>query len=159
MKIFTDDVVYVQKNDIMYLSNLNIDIPFSIYYKLYSNPTKIDDSNKYEFIKYDTEEEIETFKRLDWIIDYNDVKDLTIEQLNEMGESVANQKQIAITRLNFMPPYLKKECLYISEQCKKLNYKMSSIIDIIWLKKGRLTFEFPDEVKEECQKKFSKIKK
>ena len=58
MKIITDDAIYIQKNDITYLNqylSLNkLLIPTSIFEKVFgSNIVIIDNSNRYEFIKFD----------------------------------------------------------------------------------------------------------
>ena len=51
MKIITENAAYVQKND----------------------------NNRYEFVKFEDKNEIEFFKNLDWMVDYNSVKDLNEE--------------------------------------------------------------------------------
>ena len=75
MKIITDNAVYVQKNDIAYLNQTDLAIPASIFMKIFGNDI-VDDNNRYEFIKFDTPEEIEYFRNIDWMIDYNEVKNL-----------------------------------------------------------------------------------
>lgn len=94
MKIITDRAVYVQKNDIAFLNQTDLDIPASIYLKAFGNSptTIIDDSNRFDFLKFDDEREIEYFRNLEWIIDYNEVKDLDEEQLMEIGQSIAQTK-------------------------------------------------------------------
>ena len=48
MKIFRNDAVYVQKNDIAYLKNTDLSIPASIFMKVFgSGIVIIDDSNRY----------------------------------------------------------------------------------------------------------------
>ena len=76
MKIINSDSIYVQKNDIAYLNLSNLPIPVSVFIKVFGNgATIINDSNRYDFVKFEKESEIEYFKRLDWMIDYNEVKD------------------------------------------------------------------------------------
>ena len=80
MKIITDNAAYVQKNDLMYLNSSSLAIPGSIYMKVFGwGITVINDRNRYEFVKFEEDSEIEFFKDIDWMIDYNEVKDLTEE--------------------------------------------------------------------------------
>lgn len=51
MKIITDSVAYVQKNDIAYLNLTDRAIPASIFMKLFGNGiVTINDSNRYELL-------------------------------------------------------------------------------------------------------------
>ena len=70
MKIITDNAVYVQKNDIAYLYSSDLEMPVSVFMKVFGKgDTIIDDSNRYDFVKFEDESEIVFFKGLDWIID------------------------------------------------------------------------------------------
>ena len=92
MKIITNDSAYVQKNDIAYLNSSDLPIPASIFMKVFGNGvTIINDSNRYDFVKFDEESEIEYFKGLDWMINYNEVKDLSEEFKNSIGEKEYNE--------------------------------------------------------------------
>ena len=63
MKIINSDSAYVQKNDIAYLNSFDLPIPFSIFMKVFGNGvTIINDSNRYDFVKFDEESEIEFLK-------------------------------------------------------------------------------------------------
>lgn len=60
MKIITSDAVYVQKNDIIMLNHTDLAIPVSIFMKLFgSGIVIIDDSNRYEFVKFEERLEID----------------------------------------------------------------------------------------------------
>ena len=62
MKIITNDAVYVQKNDMGFLNQTDLLIPVSVFLKVFGNGiTIIDDSNRFEFIKFEDKEEIEFF--------------------------------------------------------------------------------------------------
>lgn len=101
MKIITDNAVYVQKNDIAYLNQTDLAIPASIFMKVFgSGIVIIDDSNRYEFVEFDAPEEIEFFKGIDWMIDYNEVKDLSEEETITLGQSIAEEKNSIAQRFN-----------------------------------------------------------
>ncbi len=69
MKIITDNAVYVQKNDIAYLNQIDLAIPASVFMKFFGNGIVINDSNRYEFVKFEELEEIDFFKGIDRMID------------------------------------------------------------------------------------------
>ena len=103
MKIITDNAIYVQKNDMVYLNQLDLAIPTSIFMKVFgSGVVIIDDSNRYEFVKFDAPEEIEFIKGIDWMIDFNKVKDLSEEEMITLGRSIAEERNRVAHKLNSM---------------------------------------------------------
>ena len=132
VKIITDDAVYVQKNDITYLNHTDLPIPASIFMKVFGNGiVVVDDSNRYEFEKFENTDEIEFFKGLDWIVDYNSVKDLSDDEIIEIGQSIAQ-------KFNSMSSDERKENMEMITQCELLDFKMYSLRDILWFKNGKL---------------------
>lgn len=66
MKIITEEAVYIQKNDIEHLYLVELPIPSSIFIKVFGNGViTINDDNRYDFIRFSGEKEIEFFKSLD----------------------------------------------------------------------------------------------
>ena len=94
MKIITDDAAYVQKNDFAYLNHSELPIPASIFLKVCESGVFIVcDENRYDFIKFSEPHEIEFFKDIDWIIDYNDVKDLSLEDIVEVANKISDERR------------------------------------------------------------------
>ena len=98
MKIFHKEnnrtVVYVQMQDLMFIVHDldDIAIPASIMNYFFSKSFVIvNDSNRFDFVKFDKEPEVAFFKTLNFIIDYNDYKDLTDEQFQERFKSVVGE--------------------------------------------------------------------
>lgn len=151
MKIFRNEAVYVQKNDVAYFNKFDEPILASVYVKLFSEPVNIiNDRNRYEFIKYDEEQEIEFFKKQEWILDYDDVKSLTDEELIQLGTSFSDKLNELASVIN-NPSTLEETAKALYEQYQKLQYKMYSLRDYIWYKQGKLNINFPKEI-EEIQK-------
>ena len=147
MKIITENAVYVQKNDITYLNHTDLPIPASIFIKVFGNGVVIiDDSNRYEFEKFEDNHEIEFFKRLDWIVDYNSVKDLSDDEIIEIGKSIAQSKNQIAKQFNSMSENERKENLEMVTQCELLDFKMYSLRDILWFKQGHLKMTLPEGV-------------
>lgn len=144
MKIINGEKVYVQKNDI---NQSDLPIPASIFMKVFGNGIVIiDDSNRYEFVEFTTPEEIEFFKSLDWMIDYNEVKDLSEEETIELGQSIAQEKNEIAQKFNSMNPDDRKKNMNMVSQCELLDFKMYSLRDVLWFKQGHISMELPDDV-------------
>ncbi len=147
MKIITDNAIYVQKNDMVYLNQLDLAIPTSIFMKVFgSGVVIIDDSNRYEFVKFDAPEEIEFIKGIDWMIDFNKVKDLSEEEMITLGRSIAEERNRVAHKLNSMTQEEIKENMNMVSQYKLLDFKMYSLRDVLWFKQGKIKIELPEGV-------------
>ena len=93
MKIVTDNAVYIQNKDIIYLSRINVPVPSSLFKQIYNDDIVIiDDLNGNGFVKLDKDSEIQFFKSLDWIVDYQKVKDLNIDDFKKLKQKIINEK-------------------------------------------------------------------
>lgn len=147
MKIITDSAVYVQKNDIAYLSSSDLAIPASIFMKILDNGKFIvNDSNRYDFIKFEEESEIEYFKGLDWIIDYNEVKDLSDEEIIELGQGIGKEREEIANTFNSMSKEEKRKSADMITKCYLLDFKFYSLRDILWFKQGHIKMKLPNEL-------------
>ncbi len=145
MKILKENKVYVQKNDMAYINSTDLPIPASIYMRVFGRGiTIIDDSNRYEFIEFTKPEEVEYFKSLDWIVDYNAVKDLTEEELIQLGQEIAAEKNRRANEFNAKPKSVRQQQYNaVMAELELLDYKMYTLRDIIMLNKGELDFPLP----------------
>ncbi len=148
MKIITDNAVYVQKNDIAYLNQTDIAFPVSIFMKVFfgNGVVIINDSNRYEFVEFDKPEEIKFFKDIDWMIDYNAVKDLSEQETIALGQRIAEEKNSIAQRFNSMPPEEREKNMNMVSQYELLDFKMYSLRDVLWFKQGRIKMQLPDGV-------------
>lgn len=146
MKIITDNKAYVQLNDMGCLINSNISIPSSIIMKVFGKgATIIDDRNRYEFIEFNEPGEIEFFKNLDWMIDYNSIKDLVEEEIIEMGKKIAEENNAIAQIYNAMTSEEQGNHEDLIFQSELLQFKMFSLRDVLWLKQGHISMKLPDE--------------
>ena len=147
MKIFRNDAVYVQKNDIAYLNNTDLSIPASIFMKVFgSGIVIIDDSNRYDFIDFTEPKDIEFFSSLDWIFDYDDVMDLSEEEIMDLGNSIAEKRNEIVNEFSSMDKNEKEKNLSMIQQCDLLEFKLLSLRDFLWFKQGHIKIELPDGV-------------
>ena len=131
MKIITENAVYVQKNDITYLNHTDLPIPASIFMKIFGNGIVIiNDSNRYEFEKFEDDSEI----------------DLSDDEIIEIGQNIAQVKNQIAEQFNLMSEDERKENLGLVTQCELLDFKMYSLRDILWFKQGHLPMTLPEGI-------------
>lgn len=140
MKIFNKEnginKVYVQLDDLLVLYNSDAVIPSSIFDKVFLDGFTIDDNNRYDFIEFTDQDEIDFFKAIDWIVDYKDLKDKNKDELRHLYDS-------CIADLN-------SNCLGIngcdelnSSDYESYNHRAKSILDFYNVKYGNMEYPFP----------------
>ena len=150
MKIITNDSAFVQKNDIAYLSQSGLEIPASIFLKVFGGGVVIiGDHNRYDFVEFDAPEEIEFFKGIDWMIDYNEVKDLSEEEIISLGQSIAEEKNRIAQNFNSMELEERKRNMDMVSQCELLDFKIYSLRDFLWFKQGHIKMKLPTGFEQE----------
>lgn len=146
MKIITDNSVYVQRKDLKFLNtNICIEMPETIICKMFEDSFKSIKSDE-DFIKFEDDFDMEFLKDIDWIINYNDVKSLTEEELIELGEKVTEQKNELSNKFYSMDINGRLKNFDIVARCDLLKYKMQSLADVIFYKRGKLDIKLPEEV-------------
>ena len=147
MKIFTSTGVYVQKNDLAYLNNSSLTIQSSVFRKMMPEITGIvNDSNRYDFVKFETEADIEYFKNIAWIIDYDTVKDMNEGELSSYAIEIAEEQDKLVDRFNSMSPDVKKSHYYLIEENNFYDFKFNSIVSFIQYRRGIIKYKLPDEL-------------
>lgn len=147
MKIITNDAIYVQKNDIGYLNQTNITIPASIFMKVFGKGIVIiDNSNRYEFVKFEDQKEIEFFKGLDWIINYEDVRYLDEKEILKSGETISQEINNIAKTFNKMSEKEMAVNMDMVDEYELLKYKLYSLRDVLDFTRGELKFNLPEGV-------------
>ncbi len=97
MKLFHKEngkeAVYVQMQDIVYLVHeSDVSIPVSIFEKVFSwGAVFVTDGNRFDFVRFEEEHEVEFFKNLDFIIDYDKYKAFSDEELKAEVQKFENK--------------------------------------------------------------------
>lgn len=148
MKIFRNNKVYIQKNDIAYLTESDESIPNIIYNKLYRGQgiVIIDASNRYEFMEFTEPEAIDFFGKQDWIIDYDEVKDLTQSEIDELSNDIAAERDAIAIVYNGMSSEEKKKNHFLLKRREELKYKMMALRDFQLFKLGYLKMKLPENI-------------
>ena len=146
MKIFVNNKVYVQKNDLSYLLRgaEGISIPSSIIDKIFGQVFIVTDENRYEFVEFTSPEVLKFFKKCDWIVDYNLFDSMTEEEIVEYGCQINAERNKVVTSFNELSEGEKeKQYIQVSTKIELLEFKMWSIRDILCHKQGHLKFSLP----------------
>ena len=158
MKIITDNCIYVQKSDLDALGTYPIPMPLSIYLKYFKDGINLCEGNSvYSFVKFEDKNEIDFFKKLDWMVDYKEFSQLSDEELMELGKKLSRQSRELASLYESMSDdeKLNNRTLFIKHEL--LEYKIHSIAEIIWIKLRLIRITMPEGVevfdkKVNCEK-------
>lgn len=150
MKLFHTEngkeAVYVQMQDIMHLSSTNMPIPASIFTKVFTGVVIVDDSNRFEFVRFDEEDEVKLFRELDFIIDYDQYKDLTNAQLEEEWQKLLTKANQIAKKWNAMTMEERQKNSNLPQEHDNLGHMLNFLLEICAVKEGKRTMPFPDFV-------------
>ena len=141
MKIIRNNAVYVQKSDIGFLKRTNLEVPASIFMKYEESK----DNNKHDLIKYDGPNEMDYLKQIEDIVDYDEVKDLSEEELITLLQNVSDEYNFTADSFNEMSLEDKIKHIQLVTKCILLECKFYSLSDILEIKQGKLNINFPEE--------------
>lgn len=118
MKLFHTEngkeTVYVQMEDMMRLNQSSIPIPVSIFEKVFTpGIIYVNSSNRFNFVKFDEEHEVDFFREIEFILDYDQYKDLTDEQLDKEGRELTNIKPTKLQKNGILCLSTKKNKIVI----------------------------------------------
>ena len=147
MKIIRDGSVFIQKGDMAVLSASDMPIPASIFMKFFDQDVVINDGkNRYEFVEFNDESEIDFFKGLDWLIDYDEVKNLSGDDIQQLMYTTNTQRNVIAEKFNSMTPEEKENNQGMVNKCNLLLYKIDSLRDFYWFKQGYIKMQLPDGI-------------
>ena len=101
MKVFKDGKLYVNKNDLLILRKSKYQVPVSVFGGRESNLILLG-TEKHVFLEFSDEKDIEFFKKIDWIVDYDSVKDLDLEVLKKLMVNTKSTMNMLRARLDSM---------------------------------------------------------
>lgn len=165
MKVFHTEngkeAVYVQMQDIMYLSNeTDMPIPATIFEKVFTGVTIVTDANRFEFVRFDEEHEIKFFRELEFIIDFDQYKGLSDEQLEAEAQKLVVKANEIAEKWNGMKEEEREENSSLFDEHRNLGYMINFLSEIYAVKHGKRVMPFPEFVQmREEPKKPEKLKK
>lgn len=154
------EVVYVQMQDIMYLSNeTDMPIPATIFTKVFTGVVIVNDSNRFDFVRFDKEHEVKFFKEIDFIIDFDKYKEFTDEQLEEEAQKLASRSREIAEKWNSMTAEERKNNISLYSENENIGYMINFLSEIYAVKHGRRSMPFPKFVKMPWKTKKRRSKK
>lgn len=100
MKLFRNNKVYVQMNDVMFAMNYSNAIPLVIINQIFTGVVIVTNDNENDFVSFDDKAAIDYFRKLDFILDYDDYKDLSIEKLDAKAEIILKKIKDIVNKYN-----------------------------------------------------------
>lgn len=147
MKIVTEKAIYVQKVDIDRLCDNDVFIPYSI---LHCGIT-IDENTKYEFVKFDKEEDINYFNSIDWIMDYDELKKLSNEEIINMWKSMKEEKEKITQQYETMKSGQNDEVSKMIRRSLSLHLKTWFLTEFLSFRYGDLEMPLPEEIESQVK--------
>ena len=148
MKIITNNAAYLQKYYLGILTSSTlisgVGVPVSMF-----DVTRKKSFKKYnakDFIKYTKKEEIETLRASDWIIDYNEYINKSIDEIKAEIENVDLEGEEINEYFNSLNEKQKEvEYGYLTIKANMLKYKRESLVDILKLKENNKTMVYKED--------------
>ncbi len=151
MKLFHTEngkeVVYVQRHDMMYInSDIDIPIPASIYLKFFDGITIVDDSNRFEFVKFEEDDAVKYFKELEFIIDFDKYKSLTDDKLEEEVQKLGVKANEIAEKWNSLTKKERQKNKSLFQEHSKIKYMINFLCEIYAVKHKKRAMPFPEFV-------------
>ena len=143
MKIIKENEAYVQKKDLIFMQYSLNNLPESIVNRYFSEGREIDIDvfGDYDFIKFEEESEINFIKEQEFILNMTVVEGLTIEQVIEIGRTLAKEGD-TLTEEMYNSTVKDEEVFFI--KYKEINYKLDILMDVLAYKQGLLQLFVPE---------------
>lgn len=154
MKVYRNNALYVQKEDVKYVKELGSKSFIREFIK--DRNIDLDTVNRYDFIKCKNPKERIFFEFQDYILDYDDYKDLSLTDLTKISENMNKSYNNILNDLE-RDNISKEELLDARSELIKIECSYSSIENMILRKKGTLKFNIPGEESKIGRKKMIKI--
>lgn len=152
MKILKNNKIYVQKIDIEFLKYTMGILPDNILTTI-----NLDDYEKYDFLCFTNEEDIEFFKNLECLIDYNEFENKDTDEIKETGERLVGEFEF-ISKSLYQGTLDSDEYKKTMKRYKELNHMITSLRDLMDYKLGLLKLNITTK-KSKLKRLLNKIKR
>jgi hypothetical protein len=147
MKLFRNNKVYVQMNDVMFAMNHSNSIPAVIINQIFTDVVIVNNDNRMDFVNFDDKSAIDYFKKLDYIVDYDEHKDLSIEELDAKIKVLTDTLDTISTKHNNLSREKRaKNYSLVTDECEKIWYVINYLEEIKGIKLGTNHMNIPGEI-------------
>lgn len=146
MKIIRDKVAYIQREDLVFMIHsglLDYDFLKSIIEKMaIVQKISINNSNRFEFVKFTDPKDVEFLKGITFLVEYDELKDLSLEEMYSLGEEILRTRNEKAERFNRMSTTLREQNKRLIEEILNLDNKIRSLTSTIYFIKssGKMPF-------------------
>ena len=145
MKVINDNVAYVQKIDIGNISTYDMPMPSSIFLMAIGENYNLNDKLGSEFVKFTDPKDVDFFKNVEWILDYNEVINIDEEDIVLLIQELILKREKMVNGYDFNSIESIKN-LNLSRECNKIDLLIESLNYVLKVKKKTVNFEMPDNV-------------
>lgn len=150
MKITTSDSIYIQKSDLFSLYKINYPVSKGIKSKIYDSVV-LGNNPSTDFVKFDEKEDIELLKTMDWILELDEITNMSLSDINRISEEVIEEQDRIF--------HSKERIIGPIDRTDILNLKIKSLREALLYKQGLLKIRLPKEIRiiyPQPKKKFYK---
>lgn len=151
MKIIRDNCAYIEQEDLRHILRKDGILPR--YFLEEFTAMDLFDSEKKEnngFITFERRESIKYINSLDYIVDYDKLKKMSITQLYNLCEEIEYEKQSVLEKIRISPNKL-KTILFV-ERINDLIYMYNQVDNFIESKKKNKTILLPNGINDNIKK-------
>ena len=156
MKIIRNGIAYIQVLDFQrLLEKEKFEILTSeVFPILFREASKDSDmfiickDNENDFIEFRNPKSVEFLTSFEEIVDYDEIKDLSYEEMDALRVCIINEKNEIASKVNMMSAEEQKQHPELFERYNTLSSKFMSLNDVYWFKRGKVKLVLPDDEKE-----------
>ena len=100
MKVFKDGKLYVNKKDLLILRKSQYQIPDSVLDDMENSKVLLSFDDRDTYVEFSDEKDIDFFRKVDWIVDYNSARDLNMEVLKKLIVNIKSTMNMLRVRLD-----------------------------------------------------------
>jgi len=145
MKLFRNNRVYVQMNDVMFAMSHSDSVPGVVVNQIFKGIVIVTNDNKMDFVNFDDKTAINYFKSLDFIVNYDDYKDLSIEELDAKAEELIEKIGVVADKYNGLSEEKRAKHHDLVDEYEKLEYVINCLGEIKGIKLGTNHMDIPEE--------------
>ena len=157
----TKDKLYLQISDIIFIFRHELNIPEEVK-KDFNDKLKVKnisgiEDDPYTFKLFTDPETIAFINGLDYILDYNQYKTLSVHDIYEQAYLLQDKKQELAKSFNKLSLKDREKKQDVVSLCDELDFKILSLRDLVWFKEGNITMIIPGS--KRAKKKEKKLMK
>lgn len=128
----------------MYLTHeTDIDIPATIFQEVLTRGRIVTDANRFEFVRFEEEHEVKFFRNLKFIIDFDQYKGFTDEQLEGEAHKLGAKANEIAEKWNDITPEERRKTVELYEEYYNLVYMLNFLSEIYAVKHSKKSMPFP----------------